>query len=194
MQYNNPFRVVVCDAPWKFADKLPGIRGAESHYPCMSTPDLCELVLPPIADDAILFQWSVASMLEDAIAVTSAWGFDLKSQLVWVKSKKGIVAADDYVPTVGDLAFGMGRSVRAAHETCLIATRGKYSKLIKNKSIRSVFFAEREVHSRKPEIFFDLVESLTGGEGPYLELFSRRRRAGWVTLGSDLGTTLDVAV
>lgn len=179
------FSCIVSDNPWKFGDKLPGVRGAESHYDCMTTVDLMELKLPPIADDAVLFQWSVASMLEDAIAVTNAWGFEVKTQLIWVKTKNGVV--DDTVDE-GDLAFGMGRSVRAAHETCLIATRGKYTRLITNHSIRSVMFAEREEHSKKPDKFYSLVENLVAG--PRLELFSRRHRDGWTCLGNELGVTL----
>ncbi len=179
------FNVVVADCPWQFGDKLPGIRGAESHYSCMSTVDLMELQLPPIADDAILFQWYVASMLEDAIAVTNAWGFTIKTQMIWVKTKNGVV--DDTVEET-DLAFGMGRSVRAAHEGCLIATRGKYTKLITSKSVRSVFFAPRGEHSEKPDKFFELVETMTSGER--LELFARKVRFGWTTLGNEIGYTL----
>jgi N6-adenosine-specific RNA methylase IME4 len=179
------FSVVVADCPWKFGDKLPGVRGAESHYDCMTTYELMQIKLPPIAGDAILFQWSVASMLQDAIDVSRSWGFTLKTQLVWVKTKNGVV--DDTVEET-DLAFGMGRSVRAAHETCLIATRGKYTKLIANHSVRSVMFAERQEHSRKPDKFYDIVESMV--QGPYLELFARRPRSGWTGIGKELGTIL----
>jgi N6-adenosine-specific RNA methylase IME4 len=175
------FQTIVCDAPWKFADKLPGVRGAESHYDCMSTIDLMELRLPPIADDAILFNWCVAGMLEDAVAVTNAWGFKIKSSLVWVKTVKGVSHPEDEC----DLAFGMGRTVRAAHETCLIATKGKYSKLIKNHNTRSVFFAERGKHSAKPDEFYVIVEKLC--EGPYLELFARTPRSNWTGVGKELG-------
>lgn len=177
---------IAADCPWLFGDKLPGVRGAESHYPCMSTPDLMDLELPKFDADSILFQWCVASMLEDAIAVTNAWGFTIKSGLIWVKTKSGVVEPADE----GDLAFGMGRSVRASHETCLIATRGKYTKLIKNHSTRSVFFAERLAHSEKPAKFYELVENMC--EGPYVELFSRKQRPNWTCIGNELGTTLNV--
>ncbi len=187
------YSVIVADCPWQFGDRLPGIRGAESHYPCMSTPDLMELQLPPISDDAILFQWSVASMLEDAIAVTNAWGFTLKTQIVWVKTKQGVISNTFPDSTnESDLAFGMGRSVRAAHETCLVATKGKYSRLIRNHSIRSVFFAEREEHSTKPEKFYQLVENLCV-ETPKLELFARKPRSGWTGIGDTLGSHLEVS-
>ncbi len=181
------FQIIAADCPWKFGDKLPGVRGAESHYPCMSTTDLMELNLPPIHDDAILFQWYVASMLEDAIAVTNAWGFTVKTQMIWVKTKNGVV--DDTVDET-DLAFGMGRSVRAAHEGCLIATKGKYTRLITTKNVRSVFFAPRGEHSAKPDKFFELVETMC--TGPRLELFARKKRNGWHCIGNEVGSVLEV--
>lgn len=178
---------IVADCPWKFGDKLPAIRGAESHYECMSTPDLMMLDIPAHEPDSILFQWSVAGMLEDALAVTAAWGFTVKSQLIWVKTKNGIV--DDTVDE-SDLAFGMGRSVRASHETCLIATKGKYSKLIKNHSTRSVFFAPRGEHSSKPDKFYQIIEDMC--EGPYVELFARNRRNNWTSFGLGVGSRIEV--
>ena len=47
------------------------------------------------------------------------------------------------------------------------------------------------VHSAKPDAFYELVEQMH--EGPYLELFARRQRPGWLCIGSDLGTRLEAA-
>ncbi len=187
-----PFRVVVADPAWKFGDKLPGEkRGAEKHYSVMSTEDICMLQLPPIGDDALLFLWRVAGMQQDALNVMHMWGFDQKSEIVWIKTKDGVVIEDWEKVREEDLAFGMGRYTRHCHEVCLIGARGRAaSQVVKNHSIRSVFFAEREEHSKKPEKFFELVERMTDGEGPYLELFARRQRAGWVAIGEQLGTKL----
>ena len=81
------------------------------------------------------------------------------------------------------------RYVRAAHETCLVATRGRFK--VDCKSIRSRFSAPvpvgsdgKYIHSGKPEAFFELVEKLVAG--PYVELFARRRRPGWICLGNEL--------
>lgn len=188
------YRVIAADPAWKFGDKLPGNgRGAEKHYNVMTTEQICMLDLPPIDDDAILFLWRVAGMQEDALAVMHMWGFTLKSELVWVKTKNGVIIEDDTPLDETELAFGMGHYTRHCHEVCLIGTRGKAaSRVMKNRSVRSVFFAEREEHSKKPEKFFELVEQMTGGEGPYLELFSRKQRPNWTCIGSDLGTTLKV--
>jgi N6-adenosine-specific RNA methylase IME4 len=152
-----------------------------------------------IADDCILFLWRVSSMQAEALEVIDAWGFEPKAEIVWVKTTG---EGDDAMitskgPRYGSMVkipvlhFGMGRSVRGAHETCIVATRGKYSKLIKNHSTRSVFFAPvprdasgKIIHSAKPPEFYTLVENLC--KGPRLELFARERRDGWKTAGLEL--------
>jgi N6-adenosine-specific RNA methylase IME4 len=90
------------------------------------------------------------------------------------------------------LHFGMGRYVRGAHETCIIATRGRATQLIENHSTRSVFVAPvprdrngKIIHSAKPEAFYQIVEQLVGG--PRLELFARSPRPGWRCAGNEIG-------
>jgi N6-adenosine-specific RNA methylase IME4 len=169
------FRVLCVDPPWKFGDKLPGPgRGAEKHYPCLSIEELEKFPLPPLAPDAVLFLWKVASMPVEALRVVYAWGFTPKSEIVWIKTTTG-----------GKIHFGMGRTVRASHETCMIATRGRPTR--KSASVRSIFDAVVGRHSAKPEEFYDLVEQLYGG--PYVELFARRQRPGWACLGNELTPT-----
>jgi N6-adenosine-specific RNA methylase IME4 len=109
-------------------------------------------------------------MPEEALRVVYSWGFTPKSEIVWIKFTPG-----------GKLHFGMGRTVRAAHETCMIATRGRPQR--KSASVRSIFDAVVGKHSAKPEEFYDLVESLY--DGPYAELFARRVRPGWSCFGND---------
>lgn len=179
-------RVLVADPPWRFGDSLPGPkRGAAKHYDTMTTEDICNLSLPPVAYNAVLFLWRVSAMPEEALRVVRAWGFVAKSEIVWAKTTKRSGA------DVGStkLAFGMGRQVRMCHETCIIATRGKAPP--RSRSIRSVFFAPLGAHSAKPDAFYELVEAMH--EGPYTELFARRHRDGWTCLGNEIGTTLEVA-
>lgn len=180
------FRTVVADPPWRFGDSLPGKgRGASKHYATMRTGDICRLALPPIAPDALLFLWRVAAMQEDALAVAKAWGFTVKSEIVWVKTTGDVSSS-----TMPTLAVGMGRYTRASHETCLICSRGEGSKLIVDRGVRSVFFAPRGAHSAKPDEFFRLVQRLAAG--PYLEIFGRKTRPGWHVVGDEVGTKLEV--
>jgi N6-adenosine-specific RNA methylase IME4 len=182
-------RVLCADPPWKFGDALPGTtRGAENNYDVMGIDDIRKLDIPPLADDCHLFLWRVSAMVEEAYSVVRAWGFVPKSEIVWRKLTTG-----------GKRWFGMGRHVRMEHEVCIIATRGKPK--VRDRATRSIFEADApamfaapcEGHSRKPDEFYGLVETLC--EGPYLELFARRERAGWTTLGNQVPnnpTTLGV--
>jgi len=166
------FSVVLADPPWKFKDRLPGRgRGAAKHYRCLSASELCTFPLPRLADDCVLFLWRVASMQQEAIDVMSAWGFILKSEIVWRKQT-----------CKGKRWFGMGRTVRGEHETCLIGTRGRPVR--RSQSVRSTFEAPAGRHSEKPAGFYDTIETLYGG--PYVELFARRPHAGWTSIGDEI--------
>jgi len=178
---NEPFRVLCADPPWPFRDKLPGKnRGAASNYPLLSIRDLCRLPLPPLADDCVLFMWRVASMQSEALRVIDAWGFDQpQREVVWLKKTSN-----------GNRWFGMGRVVRAEHEICLIAMRGR--PIVKSHSVRSTFVTDVDLegisaivgkHSAKPETFYGIIETLF--DGPYCELFARRQRPGWTCLGNE---------
>lgn len=105
--------------------------------------------------------------------------------------------------------FGMGRHVRASHETAIVAVRGKPKPI--SRSVRSRFSAPVPLrgaplitaetrgawrtglvaHSAKPEAFYDLVETLAAG--PYVELFARRQRPGWTCLGDQMPGPADPA-
>lgn len=174
MTTTEPNRVLVADPPWAFNDKLPGPgRGAEKHYRVLTLADIMGFPLPPLADDAYLFLWRVSSQVEEAYRVCGAWGFTAKSEIVWLKRTK-----------TGKRWFGMGHHVRAEHESCIVAVRGRPKPLVRN--VRSTFEAEAGRHSAKPEAFFDLIETLC--QGPYAELFARRHRPGWTCYGDELPT------
>jgi N6-adenosine-specific RNA methylase IME4 len=137
----------------------------------MDVREICSMPLPPIATNAVLFLWRVASMQREALDVIDAWGFELKTEIVWIKRT-----------VTGKRWFGMGRTLRAEHETCLIAHRGRPN--ILSKSVRSTFEAPVLGHSRKPDCFYGIVESLVAG--PYTELFARRPWPGWRQHGLEL--------
>lgn len=202
-----PARMVVADPGWQSRDNLPGAtRGAASNYRTQPTTEIMRQRLPPIADDAILLLWRLASMQKDALQVGHAWGFgdEPKAEFVWRKLTKN-----------GKRWFGMGHYSRGEHETCLLWVRGRPKILLRN--IRSTFEApaptyweghpdvgkvivcqrgknkgkERVIkvgdyiHSAKPDVFqTEICERL--GEGPRLELYARRPLPGWVCLGDQL--------
>ncbi len=163
---------VVADPPWRFSDSLPGRgRGAAKHYTTLSIAELCAFDLPPIADDAYLFMWRVSSQVAEAYEVVDAWNFVPKTEMVWVKRTKH-----------GKRHCGMGRTLRAEHETAIVAVRGKPRPL--NLSTRSTFEAAVGRHSAKPDEFFAIVEALCAG--PRVEMFARKLRPGWLSLGNEV--------
>lgn len=169
------FAVLVADPPWLFQDQMSqgGGKGASWKYDVLTVEQICEFRLPALLPDATLFLWRVAALQQEALQVMDAWGFTLKTELVWVKKTKH-----------GKRWFGMGHTVRAEHEVCLIGTRGRPQTM--NKSIRSTFEAVAGQHSEKPEEFFKIVEQLRAG--PYVELFARKTREGWTCLGNEIQT------
>ena len=170
-----PIRLLLADPPWKFGDNLPGdSRGAAKNYDVLDLAAIKAFALPPLADDALLLLWRVSSMVEEAYEVARTWGFEPKSEIVWNKKTSG-----------GLPWFGMGHYVRASHETCIVARRGKFK--VDSRSIRSTFEsgASKTKHSAKPDCFYEIAEALCK-DGPYAELFARAPRAGWHQWGHGL--------
>jgi len=74
-----------------------------------------------------------------AFDVVTAWGFEYKTLLTWMKDR-----------------MGTGEWLRGQTEHCLLAARGKPVFLHGNDS--TALEATRREHSRKPEEFYALVE------------------------------------
>lgn len=168
------FRVLVADPAYPFKDKLPGKgRGAAKHYGCMTVDAICAMELPKLHEDCWLFLWRPATHAQEALNIARAWGFrSAPSELIWRKMTKD----------GSRVRMGMGRSVRNAHETCLIFKRGRPERL--SMSIPSIFDAPRLEHSRKPDRFYEIVDAFA--PGPKVELFARRQWPGWTCLGNEM--------
>lgn len=141
----------------------------------MPAAEIAAFPLPPMAEDSYLFLWRLSSFVEEAYRVCHAWGFTPKSEWVWRK-----------LTSSGRPWFGMGRYGRGAHETCIIGVRGRPAVLFEKSdhSLRSVFDGIVGEHSQKPEEFYARVERFH--PGPYIELFARKRRPGWVCMGNEV--------
>jgi N6-adenosine-specific RNA methylase IME4 len=188
------FQVIVADPPWSFSDslKMSAVkRGAKSQYSTMTTSKIAEMPVQASChpDGAVLCLWVPGSLLQEGLDVMKAWGFNHKQTYVWVKTKK---RACDY-PLHECLSFGMGHTFRQTHEICLIGTNGKINKQLKNKSQRSVSFAENLRHSSKPDHLQKSLETMFP-KARKLELFARRIRPGWTCLGNEICNGEDIYV
>lgn len=177
-----PIRVLVADPPWPSPPmhiRHGVMKGspASPPYPVMKPAQIMSYPLPPLADVAVLFLWRLSSMQELAIAVCHAWGFKVYGEVVW---NKLTVKGNDW--------FGMGTVVRGSHETCLIGIRyppGRWREARPAVALKDRFSAVVGPHSRKPEELQDMIEKLYP-EGPWAELFARRRRPGWFCYGLEV--------
>ncbi len=183
------YPVILTDPPWHFlnyAADAPGMmhnrsRGANRHYPTMTTDELCALRIPA-ADDAMLFLWACWPLLPDALRVITAWGFEYKS-LAWIWTKLN--------PSSVGFHFGMGYFTRANSEPCLLATRGHLPKP-KARDVQALICSPIREHSRKPDEQYAKIERLYP-EGPYLEMFARRKREGWSSWGDEIKSDIEIA-
>ena len=162
------FAVILADPPWQYSNS--GFNeAAESQYPTMSTDDICAMagmVRDFSTPETVLFMWATNPLLEDAIRVLKAWGFTYKTNMCWVK----------------DRGRGKGWFLKSRHEILLIGTRENTP----HPQVRpdSCFEADRgPVHSRKPGIVYDIIESMFGGSK--LEMFCRTPREGWEAHGNE---------
>ena len=112
--------------------------------------------------------WATNAKLKDAFKVLEGWGYDYKTNFVWIKNK-----------------LGLGNYVRGKHELLLIGKKGKIPTPEEATRPPSIIVANVQEHSKKPEIVYELIESMYPNR-QYLELFARNTREGWVSWGDEV--------
>jgi len=165
------FNVVYADPPWQYNDKqdTKKLGGAVKHYRTLSIEELCDLeVKESFHDNTVLFLWTTSPLLEDSFKVISAWGFEYKTSFVWDKV---------------DHNMGHYNSVR--HEFLLVCTKGSFTPEVKKLFDSVVSVEKNKIHSKKPDIFYEIIETLYPS-GNKIELFAREKRAGWASWGDEI--------
>ena len=196
------------DPPYGFQDTLSMSdvkRGAQANYSTMTNKELLSLPIKELADPdwSVLALWCPSSLLDFGLELMKEYSFDFKQIWIWCKikndpfkkmkklNKKGKLDFDN-VNWNDFLSFGMGHLARNMHEVVLIGTKGKVYKELKNRSQRTVFFAPNEKHSKKPEILQDKLELMFNGNNvKKIEVFARRQRLGWTTIGNQNPSTIN---
>jgi N6-adenosine-specific RNA methylase IME4 len=169
------YGVILADPEWNFEvwSEKGKDRAAENHYP---TSNLTEIMTRDVAkisaDDCVLFLWATAPMLQQALKVMAAWGFEYKSQATWVKHKAGT-----------------GYWFRNQHELLLVGTRGNIPAPAPGTQWASVIEAPVGAHSAKPELSLQLIEQYF----PTLRKIELNRRGparpGWDAWGNEAQPT-----
>ena len=165
---SNKYRVIYADPPWSYGNTQPDyFTEQRDHYMTMPLPDICNMPIKALAEDnAVLFMWVTSPMLEESFQVVSAWGFKYKSSFVWDK-----------------ILHNMGHYNSVRHEMLLVCTRGSCQPDIR-KLFDSVYSEERTQHSKKPEHFRSVIDTIYPN-GRRIELFARNVTArGWDVYGN----------
>jgi N6-adenosine-specific RNA methylase IME4 len=170
------FCTILADPPWRFNNKSGKIAPEHRRLARYSTMAFDEIERIPVqslaADTAHLYLWCPNALLPRGLEVMRAWGFEYKSNLIWHKVRKD----------GGSDGRGVGFYFRNVTELVLFGVRGKRARTLEpaRRQVNLLATRKRE-HSKKPDELYDIIE--TCSPGPYLELFARGTRRGWVVWG-----------
>jgi len=186
------FGTAIIDPPWPYSAG-PRKAGFATHgreksgvYESLSLPEIKDLRVGDVVTGYV-FLWVGKKFLRDSFDVLEAWGFIPRSWMVWVKTS----------------GSGVGSWFKSDAELVILATK-KDAPFLRTCA-SDVFSAPRTKHSAKPEYLHQFIERehtymrrVKAGPGrfvrqpvavrfpgPYLELFGRSAREGWVVLGDE---------
>jgi N6-adenosine-specific RNA methylase IME4 len=181
------FPVFYVDWPWrvKVYSRETGLdRSADNHYPTMTIEEIkAAMKRLPAAKNCALFMWASNEFLDEIKDICEAGGFKYQANCLWRKIGK---------------QPGLGHWFRYNHELLIVATRGEIPCVAPGLNWPAEIDAPAEGHSRKPEVFADLVAAYFPNL-PKLEMFYRalddpaaerlrrakREAVGWHVFGNE---------
>jgi len=179
---NKKYNIIYADPAWSYNSSIYQDNGRNfnkkitDHYKTMSVDDIKNLPVKNITNkDCILFLWSTDSHLQEALEVIKNWNFKFKTiGFTWVKKYN-----------TGSYCYNFGAYTLKSTEICLIGLKGKLKNIKKSNNVKSLVFAERTKHSKKPDCVRDRIVELCG-DLPRIELFARQKVDGWDCWGNEL--------
>lgn len=166
------YKTIVIDPPWPMEYMHLNMRPKQviMPYPTMTLDEIKDFsVVKDIADDECnLFIWTTHKFLPDTFDILETWGFKYHICLTWDK-------------TNGRSLFGFNRRT----ELVLYAYKGKITVNQRGKFIDSVFVEKLREHSRKPDIFYEMLKSNT--PEPRIDIFGRGKHDGFSVWGNEEG-------
>jgi N6-adenosine-specific RNA methylase IME4 len=188
------FKTVCADPPWNEAGGGKIKRGADRHYPLIKKKeDILRVMLQApcwvIADDAHLWLWVTNNFLPDGLWIMEALGFRYITNRVWAKMEEApsqaVFSPGEHKPVYRRCRMGLGQYLRGCHELLLFGVRGKTMKPDTSVAMPSLLLAPTQEHSVKPAQAYKDIERVS--PGPYLEMFARETREGWISWGNEVG-------
>jgi N6-adenosine-specific RNA methylase IME4 len=171
------FSTVLADPPWQFQNRTGKVAPEHkrlSRYTTLTLEQIKKIPLKnALSEKAHLYLWVPNALLKEGLEVMEAWGFSYKTNIVWYKIRKD----------GGPDRRGVGFYFRNVTEVLLFGVKGKNIRTLKPGRIQeNIISSRKREHSRKPDEQYKIIEGCSWG--PYLEMFSRGNREGWVCWGN----------
>ena len=161
------YHTIVIDPPWPVQKIIRDDRPNQDvfEYPTMSIEEMTNFDINQFADDNChIYLWSTHKFLPIAFLILDSWGFRYQCLLTWVKN-------------VGMTPFSWMYST----EHVLFGRKGSLDLL--KMGVRLDFTGKVREHSRKPEIFYEIVRKVS--PSPRIDIFSREKREGFDQYGNE---------
>ena len=165
------FNILYCDPPWQYDYSFSNSRAIERFYGTMTMSELFAMagdIRSISAENALIFLWCPPAFTRKAIILMRVWGFDYRTNLVWVKP-----------------SIGAGQWVRQQHEMLMLGRRGDFPTPEGTLRPASVIQDRRHEHSEKPAVVYEIIERMYP-DNPKVELFARSERPGWISWGDEV--------
>ncbi|MFQ5857500.1 MAG: MT-A70 family methyltransferase [Anaerolineae bacterium] len=177
------FGTILADPPWRFQNRTGKMAPEHKRLSRYSTLSLREIRALPTRELALpeshLYLWVPNALIKEGLEVMEAWGFTYKTNLIWYKIRKD----------GGPDGRGVGFYFRNVTEMVLFGVRGSLRTLKPGRTQVNIMLARKREHSRKPDEIYDIIEACS--PGPYLELFARFGRPGWIQWGDEIEESED---
>jgi N6-adenosine-specific RNA methylase IME4 len=176
--FDGQFGSILIDPPWRFQNRTG--KMAPEHrrlhrYETMSFADIAALPVGQLGrPQSHLYLWCPNALLMEGLTIMKAWGFAYKTNIVWYKVRRD----------GGPDGRGVGFYFRNVTELLLFGVKGKLRTGPAGRRQVNVVVTQKEEHSKKPAVVYDIVEKCS--PGPYLELFARFRVDGWHQWGNQV--------
>jgi len=163
------YRCVVVDPPWPMKKILRRQRLMQTEPLPYSTLSLKQIKALPVqdlmADGCHIYLWVTQRFLPAGLEILKAWKVKYQCVLTWVKN-------------VGFTPYSWMYST----EHVLFGRRGSLP--LMKLGERLDFHAKTSGHSRKPDVFYELVTRVS--PLPRINLFAREHRPGFVSWGNEV--------
>jgi N6-adenosine-specific RNA methylase IME4 len=195
------FDLVQLDPMWNYVVRSrKGLsRSAENHYPTVTVEVQKTFPIPDLFNrNCAVFMWATYPNLPQAFDLGAAYGLTYKTvAFTWVKLNKlwysnfmrqlkKTGSVDEALAWYERHAYFMGNGyyTRANPELCLLFTKGKPLKRL-DLGVPNLIVSPIGAHSAKPDEASNRMVRLFG-DRPRVEIYARKYRPGWTSLGLDL--------